>query len=62
MKEIVRILMRRDGISENEAENLIEECREDLRWICETSGSYDDAVNCIEYWLELEPDYLDMLI
>ena len=61
-KEIVRILMRRDGISENEAWNVVEECQEEVNYVIETCGSYDEVVCVIEDILGLEPDYMDAFI
>lgn len=61
-KEIVRILMRRDGISENEAWNIVEECQEEVNYVIETCGSYDEVVGVIEDILGLEPDYMDAFI
>jgi len=53
MNRVVRILMRRDGLTEEEALELIEECREEL----EAGNEY-----ATEDILGLEPDYmLDVL-
>ena len=62
VKEIVGILMKRDGITENEAWNTVEQCQEELRDIISDGGSYEAACDCIADWLGLEPDYLDYLI
>lgn len=48
-KEVVEILMKRDGISRKEAENLIDECREALE-----RGEHD----AIQEYLGLEDDYI----
>lgn len=61
MNEIVEILMRRDGISRLEAENLIEECKEEL-WSAATRGSYQECEDIVALYLGLEPDYLDVLL
>ena len=61
MNEIVEILMRRDGISRLEAENLIEECKEEL-WDAAARGNYQECEDIIASYLELEPDYLDLLL
>lgn len=58
MNEIVNILMRRDGMTRNEALDLIEECMRKLKYC-------DDifvAENIVEEYLGLEPDYLDILL
>ena len=57
MKDIVEILMRRDGISQLEAENLVEEFREEL-WNAAARGSYQECEDIIALYLGLEPDYL----
>lgn len=62
MDEIIHILMRRDGITENEAWSLVEECRDEIKDILEHDGTYDQVTNAIEDWLGLEPDYLECLI
>lgn len=49
MNKVVEILMRRDGLTEKEAEDLIIECREELE-----SGNYE----AIQEVLGLEDDYI----
>ena len=49
MNRVKEILMRRDELTEDEAEALIEECREAL---------YDGDYEATEYILGLEPDYI----
>lgn len=61
MNEIVEILMRRDGISQLEAENLIEECKEEL-YGAAARGSYQECEDIIALYLGLEPDYLMYLL
>lgn len=61
MKEIINILMRRDGISENEARNLVEECREEIETAI-AGGRYMEAEDIFMDWLGLEPDYLISLL
>ena len=61
MNEIVEILMRRDGISQLEAENLVEECREEL-WGAAVRGSYQECEDIVASYLGLEPDYLEYLL
>ena len=67
MEEIIKILMRRDGISENEAQNLVDCCRAELHDMLNRAESvnfytYDLAAGIIEDWLGLEPDYLELLL
>ena len=56
---IKEVLMKRDGISEDEAEDLIQDCREDLNQRLEDGEIPMDI--CSE-WFGLEPDYIDELI
>lgn len=49
MNKVVEILMRRDGLTEKEAKELIIECREELE-----SGNYE----AIQEVLGLEDDYI----
>ena len=61
MNEIIEILMRRDGISQLEAENLVEECREEL-FVAAARGNYQECEDIVYSYLGLEPDYLDVLL
>ena len=59
METIKEVLMERDGMTEEEAEDLIEECRIDLHErLAEGEMPYDI---CAEYF-GLEPDYLEELV
>ena len=57
MREIINILMRRDGISENEARNLVEDCMLEIHEAI-AAGRYMEAEDIFMDWLGLEPDYL----
>ena len=61
MNEIVEILMRRDDISQLEAENLVEECREEI-FSAAARGSYQECEDIVASYLGLEPDYLDLML
>lgn len=61
MNEIIEILMQRDDISQLEAENLVEECREEL-WEAAVRGNYQECEDIVALYLNLEPDYLDLLL
>lgn len=61
MKKIIKILMRRDGISEVEAENLIEECMEEMNDAI-MRGNYQECEDILASYLGLEPDYLDYFL
>ena len=57
---IKEILMRRDGMSEYEADDLIEEAKESLQRCIDDGDIYSAEQICQEYF-SLEPDYLDEL-
>ena len=61
MKQIVEILMRRDGISENEAWSLIEDCRIEMEYAI-SRGNYQECEDILASYLGLEPDYLDFFL
>jgi len=61
MNKIVEILMRRDGISELEATNIVEDCREEVLTAI-GRGNFQEAEDIVASELGLEPDYLDYLI
>lgn len=62
MREIIEILMRRDGISWLEAVNIVEECQNETLEAIANNASYDDVADIVADMLGLEPDYLDVLI
>lgn len=61
MKSIKQILMERDGLTEQESVNLIEEATEQLnRYLDE--GDIEMAEQVCEEYFGLEPDYLMELL
>jgi hypothetical protein len=54
MKEVIKILMERDGISEEEARALINETREEIMML----DNPLEADTVLMEYLGLEPDYL----
>ena len=57
MEEVIKILMERDGISEEEARTLIKETRDEIMML-------DDPYKADEVFMEylgLEPDYLERI-
>ena len=61
MKEIIRILMRRDGLTYEEAKETYEDCRSEIMDALEgTSCLSPDEV--LQDMLGLEPDYIFDLI
>ena len=55
MNKVVKILMERDGMSEEEARSLIKET------VDEIISNPEDTDSIIEEYLGLEPDYLEYL-
>ena len=62
MREIVKILMRRDGISENEAWNIVDEVQDEINEAIKDNASYEDIADIIQDMLGLEPDYMDVFL
>lgn len=54
-RELIEILMKRDGISEEHARSLIEETRDEIMCL----GDPCEADEVIMNMLGLEPDYLE---
>lgn len=61
MKTIKHVLMRRDGMSDVEAQELISEARIQLREYLD-DGDFEGAENICEEFFGLEPDYLMELL
>ena len=59
MESIIEILMRRDSMTQEEAEQLVEDAKEELYARLEEGKMPYDI--CVE-WFGLEPDYLDELL
>lgn len=59
MESIKQILMRRDGMTEKEAEDLIEMAKEDLH---ERLADGEMPFNICNEWFNLEEDYIKELI
>lgn len=60
--ELASLLVKRDGISKNEAYNLIEDCQAEIDDALTYVASYDTVTDIIADYLGLEPDYLDLFI
>ena len=59
MMGIKEILMKRDGLTEDEATDLIQEAQEDLH---NRLADGEMPMDICAEWFGLEPDYLDELI
>ena len=55
MESLKEVLMRRDGLMEEEADEFIEEARQAVR-------EGDDPEAVLEEWFGLEPDYIFELV
>lgn len=55
MESIKEVLMRRDGMTAHEADELIRDAKADLRQRLEAGEMPDDIC---EEWFGLEPDYI----
>jgi len=61
METIKEVLMRRDGMDEDSAEQLIEEAKAQLEdYLAE--GDMDSALDICQEFFGLEPDYIDELL
>jgi hypothetical protein len=56
---IAEILVKRDGLSLDEAEEMVKECKEELH---ERLEDGEMPMDICEEWFGLEPDYIDELI
>ena len=61
MSRIKKVLMKRDGMTSEEADNLIDEAKEALQNYLDGGDSFG-AENVCEEFFGLEPDYLYELI
>lgn len=61
MNRIVKILMRRDGLTEAEALEVVQDARSEVEFLI-SQGWYEDAEDVIVYELGLEVDYAIYLL
>lgn len=61
MSEIIDILMKRDGVTKEEARNTLQETREMINDAI-ASGNFDEVEDIVYSELGLEMDYIDELI
>ena len=62
MNGLVNLISKRDGISKNEALAIVEEAQADIVEAIYNGEPYEEVVSILEYDLNLEPDYLDILL
>jgi len=61
IETIKQIIMRRDCLTSNDADNIIEDARKAL-WDYLDDGDEESAYNICQEYFGLEPDYLDEFI
>lgn len=59
--ELVNVLMKRDGMTREQAIQEIEEARAAM-YECIEDGDYEGAEDVLSDFFGLEPDYIDFLI
>ena len=62
MNKIVEILMERDNMSQEEAEDLLNEAKEEAQNVLEEDGGLEDIEDILLDYFGLEPDYIFELI
>lgn len=58
MNETIRVLMDRDGLSEEEAERRVTQISEEINSLISDGATVQEVENYIQEELGLEPDYL----
>lgn len=56
--DLVKLIAKRDGISENEAYEICEQCRRDILHAIDKNCDIEEVEDILMDWLGLEPDYL----
>ena len=56
--ELVKLIAKRDGISENEAYEICEQCRRDIIHAIDKNCDIEEVEDILASWLSIEPDYL----
>jgi len=56
------VIMKRDGLSSEEADEMIAEARAELMMLIDDNGTYMEACDVVEQNFGLEPDYLEELL
>ena len=62
LKELAKMIAKRDNISLNEAQIIVGETAEEINSAITRGDSYDEVMDIIQYNLGLEPDYIDLFI
>lgn len=61
VEDIIQLISRRDNISYVEATNIVSECMEEMEEAV-AQGYWQEAEDILMAYLDLEPDYLDILM
>ena len=61
VNDIINLIARRDNISYIEAMNVVNDCMEEMEDAV-MRGNWQEAEDILANYLELEPDYLDILM
>ena len=56
--DLVKLIAKRDGISENEAYEICEQCRRDILHAIDKNCDIEEVEEILMDWLGVEPDYL----
>lgn len=62
MEEIILILIRRDGMSYDEARRYLKEVREEIAEAIENQASLEEIEDIVMSELDLEPDYVMLFL
>jgi len=62
LKGIVEILMERDNMSKEDAEDLLNEARAEAQEVLENDGGLYEIENILKDYFGLEPDYIFEII
>ena len=62
LKELAKLISKRDNISLNEAHIIVEDTAMEINIAIARGDSYDEVMDIIQYNLGLEPDYIDLFI
>ena len=56
--DLVKLIAKRDGISENEAYEICEQCRRDILHAIDKNCDIEEVEDILMDWLGIEPDFL----
>ena len=56
--DLVKLIAKRDNISENEAYEICEQCRRDILHAIDKNCDIEEVEDILMDWLSIEPDFL----